>query len=552
MFSGMWQCLNYTADADGYLPFTRIRCLSQQYRWGSDEVNPFTCAGTDPTTFTHTIVNHLIIPVCNLIPGFGSMLGVSLGNFIADTGPEIFDKTLSLMPFGLGTIYTELDYFITMWTTVSFRNLFTQHKPTHLVYQSLGLLDFSLDAKQNRMAKVYANDSTTTCKDKSEFTTPSTADDSSAPERLEAFPWADTGCPDAIPLREATLTGLRGGDYTINPLTSRQPGRFGLTVGVFFMEAAALKMSFCARIPICNTNLVNAFGGALYGPSGNSIDCSGHGQCMWNKRKGNHCKCDQGFFYEEDNQQCCPDGQSKEACKAQAMAIDEGGGRQNTAKNQDADATASSQGQNNATSKRAFLAGYQAGTQHSGTGRRLGEKEGQLSDKDDGKKLFSKESSMTAKIAKNAFKIHGTNDVSSRCSGKDTKTCQDVVGCQLKGTACTDASAWHCAVQKKILDCIATRFMSPHRIAWYLDTLCGKTLLDQKKQKWTGCSHGIRAGQECDDDKDCPALINKKWSKLKGQKDPTCITHETVEGCQSALKESCHNLGFQNFAAMAV
>lgn len=214
-----------------------------------------------------------------------------------------------------------------------------------------------------------------------------------------------------------------------------------------------------------------------------------------------------------------------------------------------------------AVSKRAFISGYQAGTKHPGTRRasKLGETEGQLESlpvsKDEAKGFFKEGSEMTRTIAQNTFKIHGSDYVSSKCEGKDKKSClTGPGGCQWKGgdSKCIDASSWQCAVRKKVLDCVATRYVAPSHVRASLDTLCGRTMLGQKKTKWVGCSSGVRTGEMCKDDKDCPVLVNTENEKLKRTKLPKCLTHQTVEGCSSALQVPCEEVGFQNFAGMVV
>merc|ERR1712010_131053 len=70
----------------------------------------------------------------------------------------------------------------------------------------------------------------------------------------------------------------------------------------------------CLKVPLCDTKLADSRKGNMYSPTTGSGDCSGHGTCMWNMQKGNHCKCDSGYSFAEACMRCCATGTSKEAC----------------------------------------------------------------------------------------------------------------------------------------------------------------------------------------------------------------------------------------------
>ena len=128
--------------------------------------------------------------------------------------------------------------------------------------------------------------------------------------------------------------------------------------------------------------------------------------------------------------------------------------------------------------------------------------------------------------------------------------CKLKVGCKwhsTKGGECQDSSMWQCASRKKIIDCLAIRSLSPSSVRAPFDTLCGKQLFNQEKQSWTGCTGGIRTGEMCDSDKDCPKYSSDWTQNLPN---PKCVTHQTVLGCQDASQRECNEYGFENYVAM--
>merc|ERR1711871_389073 len=135
------------------------------------------------------------------------------------------------------------------------------------------------------MAKVYSTNANADCKTASSFTKPNPSDKTAA-QRLKFAPYEDSGCPDAIPLREAQVTGGRAGDFSDSPLSSMQPGRFWIRMASEKLQVSYLKSSLCVKIPVCDTTLANWASGAIYNTAQASVDCSGHGQCVWNKRLG--------------------------------------------------------------------------------------------------------------------------------------------------------------------------------------------------------------------------------------------------------------------------
>jgi len=206
--------------------------------------------------------------------------------------------------------------------------------------------------------------------------------------------------------------------------------------------------------------------------------------------------------------------------------------------------------------KPAFVAGFNAASVPAAQWRlpnasKLGEAE-QI-ESSSGKSMFSKlGAAMSEAVGGSSFKLHGAQDISTRCKSLSEMACKLKVGCKwhsTKGGECQDSSMWQCASRKKIIDCLAIRSLSPSSVRAPFDTLCGKQLFNQEKQSWTGCTGGIRTGEMCDSDKDCPKYSSDWTQNLPN---PKCVTHQTVLGCQDASQRECNEYGFENYVAMVV
>ena len=101
-------------------------------------------------------------------------------------------------------------------------------------------------------------------------------------------------------------------------------------------------------------------------------------------------------------------------------------------------------------------------------------------------------------------RFEGDNLVSKKCRdqpfGGRGEGCEKMPGCMKGAGVCVDASKWQCAAQKKILDCLSTRFMAPAFINAPLDRACGKLLMGQgpAKETLSTCKFGVRKGEECE------------------------------------------------------
>jgi len=177
--------------------------------------------------------------------------------------------------------------------------------------------------------------------------------------------------------------------------------------------------------------------------------------------------------------------------------------------------------------------------------------------------------------------MEGSEEVSIAC--EQSPGCKRV-GCEMKYDKkcgmpkCTDISRTNCAVRKKILDCVATRNMSPQDMDFLFDKTCGEKLLGQKTDSaFSQCNHGWRQMEPCNSDEDCPlapsqfskgAFASKsnpklgtcckitkdsKYMSLASRLGPGSCGRRQVVGCQAAVQQQCEDVGpYLPLAAMAV
>lgn len=234
---------------------------------------------------------------------------------------DALNQALLMLPFPFGFIWHKLESILQNWFGIALRSLLDPFDyPTDpLCPNSVGLRDFSLDSSMGHMKRVYSEKED----DKCDYSTPVLRDKSMGP--LYVGPGSQTDCPDSISVRAATSGAVRSGDFgATGPAGSQWPGRpFIRTAGNSIMHPAFLKHSMCLTLPICDTSLIKS-SADQYDGNGSNRDCSGHGQCRWNKRKGNHCMCDAGYVYDAQQQKCCPKGMSIAECTAQIPAVRDG------------------------------------------------------------------------------------------------------------------------------------------------------------------------------------------------------------------------------------
>jgi len=555
-------CINYKLDKNGNFPATRSRCASQQYFWSTDLANPFLCADLRPSLIGTFLVEWLILPIFKILPGgMEKFVGPAMTAAVATFAGAALDNFLAhMLPFFFSYIYVGVARSINAWTQFDLRNILTQDVPEEIVTRNMGIHDWALDSTMDRMQSVYYNK---TC--------PVVADKKTKEEKLFA---ADTGCPDSIPVRHLQATGNRAGDIADGPFTSLWPGRIWIRVGTQRMRVAYIKQSMCMKLPVCDTKLFASRGSNLYGGGKTGLentDCSGHGQCRWNKKLGNHCHCDPGYWYLKEHQKCCKgaDGDNKATCIGQ----DQKG-------NEEATKNAPDQKGNEDATKNAFIKGFAEGHKNAGGKTQLGEVKTPAKVEELGTEKLKEPTRVTkwkesvqrwgARLTDNgSTKVSGIDESSIGCSSLvDSAACEGRVGCMVgKKGNCEDATTWNCAVQKKILDCLTTPFLSPWKVPAGTDQWCGKTIFGQRQFSRTNrCTDGVRHGMLCDPkngNKDCPANpIHGVKGDVETELDSTggmfkhqsnkCKSFGGVRGCQDEMQMSCSDLGYENYAAMAL
>jgi hypothetical protein len=600
-------CINYKKDKDGNLPSNRVRCLSQQFHFGTDAFNWVLCMGIDPAGMGRWIVDRVFRPVINMLPGpLGkSMLGPAIKDMIGGMLGVALDQTIQNIPI-LGIIYDRATHFLNLWFGIDIRNILTQRRADELIGGNIGLYDFAIDATQERMKAVYATKPGVKCDEK----------------KLSGLE-----CMTSIPIRQGIVTGARRGDYTASgPLSSMWPGRNDVNVGVQNMRVAYIKTGMCLQIPVCDTALLldptSPKYGSFYKVKGRQVtarDCGGNGQCRWNRHKGNHCVCDKGY----SGALCKRDsaaGVQTVVELGDAMSTGEGwigGGSPpppdvkkameatKNAKAMSKSAKAMSKGGKNApvTRRRRWY------SRRSSRRRRKGSSTGcngwtPSKGKWKGKGGFCarfgwtrkwcytnkdfkgpghefikpSESSpgkfyLPCKTVKKSppanwgppppstgvsfkemfthpqMKMTGPKDISEKC--RKAKNCSKEPGCVSSGRGCTDASHWDCASQKKILDCVAYRDFAPAKMSSFFDKACGRRMLEQKPKEFVRCMGGIRDNHSCNTDQDCPSGgLGHKKACPNGK--CRCKKVKAVIGCIQAVIFQCSEMGYNKIAGMAV
>lgn len=295
-------CLRYRNEANERPP-SRVRCLSQQFRWFADESSLLICMSWTPDQLGKLIIDSLIKPLLKLLPGnverlFGPTLddvSESLGRDVVAyvdhflrKGPPvpilrpIWEKTI-------GRFYIEAtDFLHEFFSGVNIRQIL-QKQGRGLLDADFGMVDYALDSSLARNRMVYYG---AKCPD-SEV----------------------SDCPEFHNIRSFQVTGIRFGDHYGSPFSSMWPRRVTVNVGRGKTEMAFIKQSLCAKLPVCDTQAITQ-DLDVYDSAGKNRDCSGHGECVWNRAKGNHCKCDAGYKSVAQDTQCCEAGQQTCADKS--------------------------------------------------------------------------------------------------------------------------------------------------------------------------------------------------------------------------------------------
>jgi len=566
-------CLQYTDGAYNQargvyenstrkLPPSKIRCLSQQFRWGSDASTMVACMNLDGAVLGRNIRNLMLTPMLKLLPGglndyIGPQIDTLLGGHTKkmlqeilwnlekiawktpDGGGKTIRNPLMLVPgaLNLGSAIsfalTTVDDNVEEMFGFSFRNILTEEFPREIVAPYTALVDYAIDADQARMARVYSRDGKQSC---------------DADASLNSM----TGdCPSAIPVRDANLAGARAGDIASYATDTYWPHRRIIQQATARSAIVYIKSSLCIKLPVCDLH-----DQPQYDLQKRNNDCSGHGQCMWNMALGNHCQCDQGFYWlhgyhnskantiTEDSkgdvryrQKCCKIGISKQEC-----LLDESNNIKTAAKPIEPSQTRESKEAGSArwptsgvgtipdaimdvvapmvvqevdrvlgnettavrnTASRSLL------QQKYGT---LGDSDGQGTEATQTQTYKQKPDDRIRRLTSDTFLTprltpRGPEMISRRCTGLTGVACRKA-GCEMAAVlgdhVCVDATSWQCGGTKKVVDCKSYRGFAPSNMHPVLDQDCGKTMFMQKKVLYRGCHSGIRRAQQCLLDTDCP------------------------------------------------
>jgi len=114
---------------------------------------------------------------------------------------------------------------------------------------------------------------------------------------------------------------------------------------------------------------------------------------------------------------------------------------------------------------------------------------------------------------------------------------------------CVDATEMQCASRKKVLDCDVKIDMAPAGMSSKYDQLCGMAVLGQPPLKTRFCRMGVRHGEKCDKDTDCPQF--EEYVSSSGSY-TSCGTIDSVVGCQTATQLRCTDLGVTEMALQGV
>jgi len=555
-------CLNYRLNAtygeevNGYLPPTRARCTSGQYRIFNDQLQLGICLRLSPAGMGKYIVD-VLKPILEKLPGnLYETIGPGMAGWIARKVGKALDKAFSqglfLPIIGpiLGLLYETAMVIMKNWFSVDLRNLLTNDDPAKNVRQYSSAMDMAIDASQDRMARVYWKKDK--CNDK--------------------VTKAGTGCPEAIPIRAAYISNVRAGDYTDSAFSTLWAGRKWSKTHTRFPLAAYLKSGLCLKVPICDTELYKLKGTRIYSKmGGESLDCSSHGLCVWNMAKGNHCKCDPGYEEVPECMKCCkPTDMGKEGgykcgldengkCisieermsrefKGSVLAKAQGRSRnprsgvgprhqgghmskeriQKAADNfhrEDAalaltrealrlEQAAVKKGKKAERTAQPKIEALKAAANATRAGVHsimdseddLGESGGNTDGKDKRNGFTRWRQELTDA---RGFTAYGPQFISARCKGRHLDgTCINTLGCHLATIktrqVCVDAADFRCTVQKRIIDCMQALQFTPLDVQWFADSMCGHLFLKRKFETRKFCSRGVRMQEWCNHDKDCP------------------------------------------------
>jgi len=499
-------------------------------------MNPYLCLGINPPAMALIVIQGIFEPALKRLPGgLQAKLSTTLSVMLGRIGTIALDFALAHPPpllWILGHIYVWGTKALYNWFHFPLRDLLIESRPRSLLGSSAGLVDFSLASDQDRMAKVYMG--------------------KACPDRVKEY---GTGCPDAISVRSANIAVTRYGDYS-SPLASQWPGRAHIQAMGNRMTVASVKMSLCLRLPICDTKSTHA---SLYDHTGHSKDCSGHGTCVWNKLRGNHCRCHPGYWFDEDSRRCClrQHGENVAQCQQQASqspstltqkqlsVIKDLVVEEVKAQGASTEDNSSTRLGDNEQEHSMLLPRPEHGKNPdiSADDPNVGEGESSSANPEHNSLLEEYRRLNTG----SGVKMEGPEVVSDRCSSQQsTDSCKKMGGCQWSKTSCVDAAVWQCGVRKKILDCLTNMEFAPVEVEPYLDKFCGKHLFKQKEKMYQQCDAGYRVRLSCNVHEDCPITPHERKLGMK----PKCIKQKSRVGCAAEAFKPCTDLNLDNIAAM--
>jgi len=504
-------CLNY--DPNKPMPKTRMSCLSGQ-SFQDIQNGLLVCMGwTDIHSRIGKFIMQVLKPALDMLPGgLGNTIYAGSKELVGTLMGKALDLALTHLPFGVGFIWQLITSALRRWLEFDIRNMLTLENQHAFMSNKMGTIDYAIDSQQDRMRRVYAKEEGAKCNMRGK------------PKEVSADDW----CPDAIPIRNGITAGSRAGDKAGSVLTSMWPLRVRVGNGPAWLKLAFIKLSVCVQLPKCDKQLRSVYNGQNY------VDCSGSGLCMWNKRKGNHCKCDDGC-----SGKLCEQGISTSTNKPCMRKSPRSGTTGKVVKPN--------------TKREMFNLAFQQGYKHCRkkyrkllkdvASRKLGNSFAhKANDRTQSEKLGDDIGIMVSKQ-----KLQQDERCMRTLKGLP-RTIQQMIfppevihGIHEKALGKNNDMSWHCSSAKKVLDCKRVRVFAPWDMDWTLDQLCGQLLFKQKTEKTTQCDHKTilqRRYHWCSSNTDCPS--------------GSCKTFDKRAGCQQASATACKLSGFDKAAAMSL
>jgi len=543
----------FQEEKEGYLPPTAVRCLSQQFRVFTDEATFGVCLGFSPSRAGKMISDMLLKPILKLLPGgLDTYLGPAFYDLVGKFLGKKLITTLQGLPYYLGFVFRSICYLFGDFYNIQWANIIGGFHPDFNIDTKMGAVDVSHDASQDRMDRVYRGKAR--CKSA-----------------------VTTGCPAAIPVRAGFVYGERSGDVTGSAYDTLYGGREKIKVHSTTVKAAYSKHSMCLKVPLCDTKLADSRKGSMYSadPKIGSLDCSGHGTCMWNMENGNHCKCDAGYSFYERCGRCCTKGTPMASCCDGSSATTEGekkreitpkllgiigtlvgdevkracGKSSNVSMAELGMAAEKGDSTASAVTHGSKPAGQSSEKLAEDTLLQTGEDDA-LGAADD--ETRSSVGSFKDDQKKGGLSLYGHQYVSKRCNRLNKSKCKKKPGCNwsmvsgdddlpmsdpwVSREKCVDAASWRCNTRKNFVDCLAHNKYGPSAVNWKFDGLCSSVIFNEKPKKKKLCSKGIRKREACDSNQDCPIF--------KGGGHAACKIYSAVEGCQVLAQQRCSALGY--------